>query len=417
MNRRQFLQLSALTGLASSSKFLWAENQVKSAKFPQINRPIIVNLMLAGGPDFLHLMPPAFDAKPDSLGFKHWQARAGVHNLTDKPASWQQRWQQDYVHMQTNTPTFGILKQCDWLIEMFNQGNVTIYTNVTAGKTRNHHHCQLVMELGDSEAGLQAINQAGWGGKYAVRTKTNIVSLTQSPRKICHCPDPNNPAGYTQSHVIPAANTREMVLYEATKKKNSHSILARSLKNYYAAKQVQMPVDSIYRKIVDTESVLRQLGQPITQRLAEIPVPTALQALMKGNKALKSKKFALQTRNLYDALACQDIFNMSMASMDYVGWDSHKNQKENIEPKFQDLFGKEKALDSLYTSLDVDVSKNLVWLIGGEFARTFKANGAQGSDHAKTAQTMLVINTGKQTKNPINDAPITINNLIKTLTG
>ncbi len=419
MNRRQFLLSNLISALSLQSPYLWAANKKTrlTGEFPSFNRSIIINLMLVGGPDWLHLMPPPFNEDPDSVEFKHWQERAGVHGLDDKPESWQQRWQQDYFPVKSGQTEFGILKKCAWLKDMFEQGHVSVYHNVIAGKTRDHAHCQLIMELGDEQATLQDVNKAGWGGRYAVETNTNVAALTPSPRKICHCPHPTDRNKYTQSNIIPAGDTRAMVLYEATSKQNQQSILARSLKNYYAAKSLQIPEDSIYRRIVEHEVKLRRLGQPITQRLAEFPVPVELQNLIKGEQALHDKRFATQIRNLYDALVCQDIFNMSMASMDYVAWDTHKQQKKHIEPKFNDLFGYGRGLDTLYKIIPKETGSQLTWLIGGEFARTFKANGAKGSDHSDSGHSMLVIHTGKKTSQPVSNKPITISQLIKTVTG
>jgi uncharacterized protein (DUF1501 family) len=149
-----------------------------------------------------------------------------------------------------------------------------------------------------------------------------------------------------------------------------------------------MTRDSIYYRFVDMERKIREFGAPITERLAATPVPPAIAALTTGG--LTDPGFAMQIRNVYDAFACADILSLAVASLEYNGWDSHRNQVALIERKLADLFGTGKAFDALYQSLPSDAADNLVIVIAGEFGRQLRANGDGGTDHGE-GNDMLVI--------------------------
>ena len=125
------------------------------------------------------------------------------------------------------------------------------------------------------------------------------------------------------------------------------------------------------------------------------PIPPAIEALYQGDNTLASTYFGLQVRNLRDSLALANMLNLCALSMEYVGWDSHKGQKDFIEPKLEDLFGLGKGLDTLYQEIPREAADKLVFVIAGEFGRQLKANGAGGCDHGR-GNTLLVIG------NPVN---------------
>ena len=122
-----------------------------------------------------------------------------------------------------------------------------------------------------------------------------------------------------------------------------------------------------------------------------VPLPDAITALIKGG--LSEQKLGEQIRNLYDSFACSDILSLRVASLQMGGWDTHRAQREGIEPKLEDLFGDGKALDVLYQELPVDVLDNIVFVLGGEFGRRLRANGDNGTDHGR-GTSILVIGNG-----------------------
>jgi uncharacterized protein (DUF1501 family) len=66
--------------------------------------------------------------------------------------------------------------------------------------------------------------------------------------------------------------------------------------------------------------------------------------------------------------------------MHYGGWDTHKFQQDEIEPKYADLFGANMSLDTLFQNL-TGAFNNTVVSISGEFGRQLRANGANSTDH------------------------------------
>jgi uncharacterized protein (DUF1501 family) len=71
--------------------------------------------------------------------------------------------------------------------------------------------------------------------------------------------------------------------------------------------------------------------------------------------------------------------------------DSHKNQKTDIEPQFDDLFGTGKAFDTLFKQTGgSSVLANSVLMFYGEFGRQLKANGDGGTDHGQGNFVILV---------------------------
>jgi uncharacterized protein (DUF1501 family) len=193
--------------------------------------------------------------------------------------------------------------------------------------------------------------------------------------------------------MIAAPDTRAMTLYRAPPDQPlaSSAMISRSLASYYAAKRGTLPGDSVYGQFLELERVLRAFGEPIDERLADIPVPASIEALMSGQ--LVSPGFGEQIRNLHDSLACQDILGMRVASLDYGGWDSHQGQVQLIEPKLADLFGEGMAFATLYAELPPDVLDKLILVIAGEFGRQLRANGDQGTDHGE-GNSIIVIGDG-----------------------
>lgn len=147
----------------------------------------------------------------------------------------------------------------------------------------------------------------------------------------------------------------------------------------------------MYWRLFEHERKLREFGEMIDARLATVPLPGAISALYSGGSpTLVSGGFAKQVRNLYDSLACNDILDLRVASLEYNGWDSHKNQKALIEPKLEDMFGDRKGFETRYNELPADARQNITMVISGEFGRQLRANGDAGTDHGRGNAIILV---------------------------
>ena len=393
MERRDLLRFGLAAGALYGAGTLPRLGGVAhSMGFSALSQPVLVKLMLPGGPDLRHLLPPAFDPNPQSFGYGFWQAKASAHNLADSAAAWDTRWQTEYFQVGDGSTNFGIRNNCGWLKSMWDAGNVAIVNNVFGAATRDHAHCIRVMDQGDRLAGPNDPLTSGWGGRLAAAAGGNCIALTSSPRPFGFGPDVNDPDGIDNSNLIAAANTRNMTLAKppANDVFGYQARITRGLESYYAAKRSEIPAGSVYRRFTELERVLREFGEPLDERLAAVPVPASLDALLQGG--LANPGFALQLRNLYDALAANDVLMLRTASMDYGGWDSHRGQVNLIEYKLDDIFGVGRAFDVLYAELPQDVQDNLVFVVAGEFGRQLRANGDNGTDHGVGTSVLIIGN-------------------------
>lgn len=395
MKRRDFLRTAVSAGLLYGLGGLPALSPGALASgFAASSQRVLAHVMLSGGPDFRHLFPPAFDPRVSSYGYRHWSARAGAQSLADSASAFKTRWNDGYFPVSHGSVEFGILKSCGWLKRMWDAGSVAIVANVVGGTSRNHAHCELVMDQGNPDAGVLDADRPGWGGKLATAAGGNIVALTPSPRRFCFGPHPYDPASHDNTTLIAARNTRDMGLYSpgaGVPPKAMRAVLSRGLQGYYQAKHQALGRESPYFRFTQHERSLRDIGGALEGRLSGVPLPSSITALMQGG--LMNPGFGGQIRNLYDTFACSDLLNLRVASLEYTGFDSHKAQRATIESRFSDLFGDGKALDVLHQELPPDVLSNTVFLLGGEFGRQLRANGDHGTDHG-TGNTIILIGSG-----------------------
>ena len=109
MNRREILQSALATGMLYSLGGVPRLGSVAHAMgFPPVGNRVLVNIMLAGGPDMRHILPPPYDPDPSSFGYTYWQAKADAHRVADQPSAWETRWQDDFFHVSDGQTTFGI---------------------------------------------------------------------------------------------------------------------------------------------------------------------------------------------------------------------------------------------------------------------------------------------------------------------
>jgi len=395
MKRRDFLHASVagltLGGLFSPLSLLAPSAQ--GAEFPATGKKILLKVILDGGPDFRHLLPPPYQSDENSYGYQYWKNRATAHELGNDSASWQTRWQQDYYHIQHGNLEFGMLKKCTWLKQMWDAGKVAIFNNIEVSNNRAHDHSLLILEQGDTTIPAYAASRPGWGGKLAAAANTRIASFTPLPRNFTYGPHPSDPNNHLNDRVIAIPDSRNVGLLEAhhdaPTPTQRAAVISRALKNYYAAKQGEMDVNSPYARFVRHAAYLRQLGQAMESRLSTLSVPAEFTTLL-AEGGMYDASFGRQLRNVYDALLCNDFLDFSIGSLEYLLFDTHKFQKADLEPKLEDMFGANKAFHALYQNLPGSVSDNLTWVITGEFGRQLRSNGDVGTDHGK-GNSVLVI--------------------------
>jgi len=395
INRRDFLKTALASGALYSAGGLPILSREAQAAFGMPNRPIVVNVSLLGGPDFRHLLPPAFSTGGYSNAF--WKARARSFGISKTNTAMATHWRNNYIAKNISGNQFGVLKTCTWLNTMFNSGNVAVINNVVGSISRDHEHAIMVMDQGNRGAGPNDINESGWGGRLAAAGDSNIMALSYNPRPFCFGESEDGSNFLKTSHIIGAADTRQMGLYEAPgnvkAEWHERGKMARSLKSYYSGLAQEMSKDSAFRQFVDQERNLRRFGRLVGQRLRTVNEPTAFKTLYDWDRSpMAHPEFALQARNLHDALACADLLNIGLASMEMGAWDTHDSQKRTIEANFRDIFGAGRAFDILWRNLPPHIRNRVVFCFQGEFGRQLRANGSAGTDHGRGNSVLLVGN-------------------------
>ncbi|MEM7019142.1 MAG: hypothetical protein AAF512_17595, partial [Pseudomonadota bacterium] len=294
------------------------------AGFPTNTKRVVVNIVLDGGPDFRHMLAPAFLEDEQTFGFQYWQNRATAHSLNTTPEAFNDRWTTDFEPVASSDGTnFGFLNTAGWLKDMWDAGNVAIVNNALGSNTRDHSQARLVWEQGDRTAGPHDLGKSGWGGRLAAAVQKNIISVTNQPRAFTFNPDPNNPNGHTNERTISFRDSRNLGLFtpdEMANMASQQSVMSRSMTSYYAAKRNEMSMNSPYYKFIRYEQRHRELGEAVRARLDQIPIPAEILALYEGDATLNSTYFGRQIRNIYDAFAAGDILDFQAMSMEYGGW-------------------------------------------------------------------------------------------------
>ena len=399
MNRRQFLQSSLLTSLVYGTGALPRFINESSAAFqPLGSKKMLLNLFMDGAPDMRHIIVPEYSANAADFGYHYWRNRTRAHGIGNAPSSMQNHWNDNFDHRSHDGVTFGIAKSCGWLTQMWDQNNVAIICNAYGIDSRAHDHATLVMNQGNRTSLTGQLNRSGWGGRLAVAgngsASGNAIGLTNFPSRFCFGPDGNNINTVNNSNLISIADSRKIGLREAELSRNArhpwnHDIASRSAKSYYKSLQSELSNNSIYQRFLEHESKLREFGGLLSERLETVPIPAKIQALydrdlLNNANLLDSTYFGRQIRNAFDTMASHDLLDAKVMSMEYGGWDSHEGQVEQVDPRFEDLFGVDKGFSALWQSLADGVGReNLVILTAGEFGRQIRDNGGNGTDHGE----------------------------------
>ena len=394
IGRRRFLRGALASAVCVGGGLGGLASASAAEGFPVLPGRVLVHLFLAGGPDFRHLLPPAYSSVRGSYGRTFWERRARAFGIADSAASLQRHWSEAYLPMRHGRTEFGIMRRCGWLAAQWQQGNVALVCNTAGSDSRDHHHGILVMDLGDRGAG-KFDHGSGWGGRLAYAADANAVAMTQSPRPFALGPDPAlplDPRRNAQDRLIVASDTRNIALHKVepgTDWLGPEDYVTRALQAYYRGKAAQVPRGSPYFRFFEHERKLREFGEAIDARLADLPVPPSLDEITDWDGPVRAD-LGMQLRNLHDALACADILNMRVASLSFDGWDTHDNQAAQIEPMLVDLFGDNGGLARLYRTLPPRVKQQMVLVIGGEFGRQLNDNGGNGTDHGYGNVVLLI---------------------------
>jgi len=382
MKRRDFLKLtlysSALTGLGSPFSPAFANHG-------GVHNRTLINIMCLGGADFRYLFAPS--PLDTAYANKYWDARQAIYNVgSNNYADYQAVW--DALYAQTNgtgAPTngFGIHNNAGWLKAQFDAGNVAIISNVVGSTNRRHDHSQLIVNTGDLNASMFVYDRDGWGGRLAETIgAANVVSMTNDISVFAKGTDASN----RNARVIHARDTRNFALSAGSNV--TQQKMARALKNYYRSMRdetASKPADWPFRKFIQHEKAMRDFGDPFKALTDSNPLPTEL-----ANLSLYQAGFTKQCQNIYDSFTGADLFQLRVASVEYGGWDTHSQQKNNFERNISDIFGTGMGLDTLTTALPTETVDNTVFVFTTDFGRQLRANGDSGTDHGSGNYMILV---------------------------
>lgn len=412
ITRKQFLKYASLVtaGLSLSDKLkLTAELEAASLSVPDRT---LIHVLLEGGPDFLHLIVPKPSTDTTSYGYKYWNNRTGTVSRGTAQSdynSWNNAYTKDYQEFTMNGQTFGVLKgdtgtsvsYNGWLISQIQAGKVAILCNVKHSSSRDHSNSLMVAQTGLYTSSPLQTSVQGWGGQVinalSQAASPRLLSMTYGLRQFCSTSSSatNKAVSFSDSRNFGLTRTADLGTESNTDLRFKR---ARALQTYMQARNADTTWNTnnpMFKKFTAQHYKLLNLTDSVKSVLTTSnPQPTDIANLYakSGNNGLvlKNTTFGKQIANLYDALQVPAL-NMRIASLAYSGWDSHKNQKTDIEPQFDDLFGTNKAFDVLFKqSGGSSVLANSVLMFYGEFGRQLKANGDGGTDHGQGNFVLLV---------------------------
>ncbi|MDH5408455.1 MAG: DUF1501 domain-containing protein [Gammaproteobacteria bacterium] len=383
MNRRDFLKLTLYSTAATTlgNPFMQA-----LAAHGSPHRTL-VNVMCLGGADFRYMFaPPPSDTE---YANKYWQARQPLYSGY---ADYNSAFGSLYTAHNAGDLSFGIHNNAGWLKTQYEAGNVAIICNVAGSTNRRHDQSQLIVNSGDLNANQFVYDRDGWGGRLAEAIgEANTVAMTHDVSVFCK----GTQAANRNAQVIHVRDSRSFALSHGGNPNQEK--VARALKNYYASRSQTIqdkPDNWPYHKFFQHEQKLRAFGDPF-KALIEQPENTLPIDIVKLNDpgsmgVLNQRGFAKQCANVYDSLTGADLFKLRVASMEYGGWDTHRNQKNQFENNISDIFGTLRGLDMLTSNLAPEVWNNLVFVFTTDFGRQLKANGDSGTDHGSGNYMILV---------------------------
>jgi hypothetical protein len=378
VRHKLLLKLILIVVLSVSS--LWSADR---------KEPTLVNLILEGGVDFRHLFVPLPTQDKEEYGYWYWYKRgSSIFSIGESFGEQQKYFEENYYEVTVDDTNFGVLKKASWLKEQIDKKRVALISNIYISKNRNRSHSLLKLESGNEDIGRDGVDSSGWGGRLAHSLGENIVYLTQHSRTFTALPKESN------STVISAFDTRDFGLYESQMESDgrysvsSENNLARALKSYYNAKRGEIPTSSPFYKFIKHEQTWREYGEKVRNTLQNYPLPDDIAELYNSSiYRLNSIPFAKQIRSLYDTLLLKDVFDSRVISMEYRGWDSYLDQKNIVEPKFEDLFGEDRAFHRLEEELP---EEQFTLLITSELGRQLSGNGTAGTDYGNGTMAILI---------------------------
>lgn len=343
MDRREFIKACTALGIGTALPGL---SGVAFGK-PQAGQPVLVNLFLRGGADGLHLVAPAEDpayitARPPALRV---EASGGKAGLLLKGTD-------------TGTGAFYLNRDAAPLLDLYQGGALSFVHAVgLADGTRSHFVAQELIEKGVGRVADSSKVRGGWLAR----------SATQAPGGLLYA---------TPALGVNAFNGASAVLTGTR-----------------LGDVVNLPGGAATARFLRAACALDAAGPASNGILSTLDVMDRI-----GPK-IRSLPDDTQPENdrgqgpLFDALnAVSELMRMdvglTMASVDFGGWDTHDAQAGRIDNLVAQLSG------ALVQFMNNTARQNrpVVVLVMTEFGRRLRANLSSGTDHGHGACWMVLGN-------------------------
>jgi len=201
MKRRDFIKLSVVTALVCFNGVAFASTIIPKT---------VINITLDGGPDFRHLIVPAFSDVEGSYALEYWKSRASIFNVKITNEALQGAYSDNYDSITISGVECGILKSSAWLKDEIDANNVAIVNNVIASTNRDHHHSTLILESGSMLTGPHDVGVSGWVGRAVKRLNSNVVCMSNGVRLLCNGPHESDLKNHDNSVVIINSDSRKL---------------------------------------------------------------------------------------------------------------------------------------------------------------------------------------------------------------
>lgn len=394
-SRRSFLTTMVHLGLVAGMGAVPTGRLLADDCTPDLSRTL-VNVMLQGGADFRFLFMPAPSHPDPVLVQQIWLARRGLYDAgyPDYPSLFEAEYEE--VSDAVTGLSFGIHRDAGWLAQQFVDGRVAIVANAFCSRNRRHDQSILNADAGEPDLDVLNFDRSGWGGRLVefLGAGVNSVELGTSVSTFNKGSIPQD----RLRQVVHAEDLRDMSLAspDPDRPASPRSVLARALRAWYEAQpatpEAEVTESPATRLFLQHYSALRAVGDQVEARLQQCQaLPDPLQALQ-----LNSPGFALQSRNLYDLCQLADIVSPGVVSMNYVGWDTHDNESQEIRQNLADLFGQAGGLAVAWDSIaelpyaSVPAAHQLTFYFASDFGRQLVANGTRGTDHGRGTYSIFV---------------------------
>jgi uncharacterized protein (DUF1501 family) len=348
MDRREFIKVAGVTGLAASlpGTMTFAQNGKKDG-----TRPTLVVIYLRGGMDAINAVVPwndprYYDIRPTIAIPDPDDTDGGVIDLDG---------------------TFGLHKNLGALKPWWDSGKLGIIMNVgSPHPTRSHFDAQDFMEY--AAPGIRGMRN-GWLNRYLQLTQEDADKTQQSEDRI---------RAIAMQGLLPRALRGDMpVLAVPEKKVLNKERVFDAFKDIYGCKEMTMT-----RK--DDDPVI-ETGQN-TLEILEV-----YNKLLSGSKERKVKypdsRLGKKLRDIASVIHAGA--ELEVACVDYGGWDHHANEGSTYGTIAKMLKDLADSMHAFGTDLGKRMDNTLV-LTMTEFGRTCKENGNTGTDHGHGGSMFLM---------------------------